>query len=65
MRYGSRPGDPAWSAAFPQLATFLLEYYGDAEPVQAYYDELRTYIMFLYGKVQSEGIGNLFSCILA
>ena len=39
----------------------MMEQYGDLNIVQENYQGLKSYIDLLYGKVQQEGLGNLFS----
>eukprot|EP01119_Soliformovum_irregulare_P021723 TRINITY_DN7294_c0_g2_i1.p1 TRINITY_DN7294_c0_g2~~TRINITY_DN7294_c0_g2_i1.p1 ORF type:complete len:1083 (+),score=341.06 TRINITY_DN7294_c0_g2_i1:2597-5845(+) len=61
IRYGSRPGDPAWSAAFPIMISEVNRFYGDVSVVKAHYDGMKQYTDLLIGRAQSEGLGNMFS----
>lgn len=56
-RYGSRPADPAWGTAYPQLCWYLWKYYGDRRILEENYDGLKKYIGFL----ESRAPGNLLS----
>jgi alpha-L-rhamnosidase len=47
-KYGSRPADPAWGAAFPILAWRLYEEYGDRRALEENYDGLKKYVDFLH-----------------
>ncbi|MBI4165785.1 MAG: family 78 glycoside hydrolase catalytic domain [Acidobacteria bacterium] len=46
-KYGSRPADPAWGTAYPQLTWFLYEYYGDRRILEETYDGVKRYVEFL------------------
>lgn len=55
------PADPAWGTAFPQVAWTLWKWYGDTRAPAQYYDNLRAYMDFMQGQVNSTGLGNLYS----
>ena len=59
-RYGTRPADPSWGAAFPQIVWVLYHYYGDLDTVEKYLPALITYIDSLTAKVEKSGIGKLY-----
>ena len=60
-RYGSRPSDPSWGAAFPQIIWVLYKYYGDLDTAAQFYPALMKYIQFMLSKVSTAGIGNLYA----
>ncbi len=57
LRYGSRPADPAWGTAYPQLCWYMWKYYGDRRILQENYDGLKKYVEFL----RSRAPGNILS----
>ena len=59
-RYGTRPADPSWGAAFPQILWVLYHYYGDLATVEKYFPVLTKYIDFMTQKVEESGIGRLY-----
>ena len=60
-RYGSRPSDPSWGAALPQIIWVLYKYYGDLDTAAQFYPVLMKYISFMLSEVSTEGIGNLYA----
>jgi alpha-L-rhamnosidase len=46
-KYGSRPADPAWGTAYPQLCWYMYEQYGDRRILDENYDGLKKYVEFL------------------
>ncbi len=56
-RYGSRPADPAWGTAYPQLCWYMWKYYGDRRILEENYDGLKKYVDFLRNRAP----GNLLS----
>ena len=52
-RFGSRDGDPAWSAAYPLLCWYLYRYYDDRRVLEENYRPLAKYVEFLGSR--SEG----------
>ena len=51
--WGSRPADPAWGAAYPLIAWYMYQNYGDRRLVEDYYDSLKKYVEFLQSKAQN------------
>ncbi len=49
-RYGSRPADPAWGTAYPQLCWYMWEQYGDRRILEENYDGLKKYVEFLQSR---------------
>ncbi|HEY6271338.1 MAG TPA: family 78 glycoside hydrolase catalytic domain [Terriglobales bacterium] len=52
-RYGSRPADPAWGTAYPQLTWYMWQYYGDKRILEDNYDGVKRYVEFLRGRAQN------------
>jgi alpha-L-rhamnosidase len=46
-KYGSRPADPAWGTAYPQLCWFMYEQYGDRRMLEESYEGIKRYVEFL------------------
>ena len=46
-KYGSRPADPAWGTAYPQLCWFMYQHYGDRRIVEESYEGIKRYVEFL------------------
>lgn len=61
VRYGSRPGDPAWSAAFPQLISEVWKRNGDLSVIAKHYDGLIQYIDLLIQAANKTGLSKLFA----
>ena len=59
-RYGRRPSDPAWGAAYPQTIWVLYKQYGDLKTAQEQFEGLLMYINFMVSKIPSSGIGDLY-----
>ena len=59
-RYGNRPADPSWGAAFPQIIWVLYKYYGDLDTAAKFYPALQKYIEFMLAKISTSGIGNIY-----
>lgn len=53
LRYGSRPADPAWGTAYPQLVWYMWKYYGDKRVVEENYDGVKRYVEFLRSRAQN------------
>jgi len=51
--WGFRPADPAWGTAYPLLAWYMYQYYGDTRILEEHYDGLKRYIGFLNGKAEN------------
>ena len=59
-RYGTRPADPSWGAAFPQVLWVLYHYYGDLSTVKQLFPGLTQYLDFMTSQVAKSGIGQLY-----
>jgi hypothetical protein len=59
MRYGNRPGDPAWGAAYPQTLYTLYRHYGDVDVVKNYYAGIKAWLNFLQGATSN--LGSMYS----
>ncbi|MCX6560119.1 MAG: family 78 glycoside hydrolase catalytic domain [Candidatus Aminicenantes bacterium] len=51
--WGSRPADPAWGTAYPLIAWYMYQYYGDKRILEEHYDGLKAYVEFLRGKAEN------------
>ena len=60
-RGGSRPADPSWGAAFPNIAWVLYKYYGDMDTAKTFYPGLLQYIDFLVSAIAKSGIGKMYA----
>ena len=58
---GGRPGDPSWSAAFPEII-YRIAKHGDLNTVKGYYDNMMKYLRKMISFIPEEGIGNYFYC---
>lgn len=56
-RYGSRPADPAWGTAYPQLCWYMWQQYRDRRILEENYGGLKKYVEFL----RSRAPGNLLT----
>ncbi len=56
-RYGSRPADPAWGTAYPQLVWYMWQQYGDRRILEENYQGVKKYVEFL----RSRAPGNVLS----
>jgi alpha-L-rhamnosidase len=45
--WGSRPADPAWGTAYPLIAWYMYQYYGDTRILEEHYGGLKKYVEFL------------------
>ena len=45
--WGSRPADPAWGTAYPLIAWYMYQYYGDKRILEEHYPGLKKYVEFL------------------
>ncbi len=43
-RYGQYPADPAWGTAYPLIAWYMYEQYGDRRILEEHYDSLKKYV---------------------
>jgi len=60
LRYGSRPADPAWGAAYPLIVYWLHEYNGDVGIVAEQYAGVKGWLDYLTARVKESGIGKMF-----
>ncbi|PMP97063.1 MAG: hypothetical protein C0168_00140, partial [Candidatus Aminicenantes bacterium] len=51
--WGSRPADPAWGTAYPLIAWYMFQYYGDKRVLEEHYDSLKKYVEFLRRKAEN------------
>ncbi|MGB9835837.1 MAG: family 78 glycoside hydrolase catalytic domain [Candidatus Saccharicenans sp.] len=51
--WGSRPADPAWGTAYPLIAWYMYQYYGDKRILEEHYDSLKKYVEFLRRKAEN------------
>ncbi|MCX8159839.1 MAG: glycoside hydrolase family 78 protein [Candidatus Saccharicenans sp.] len=51
--WGSRPADPAWGTAYPLIAWYLYQYYGDKRILEEHYEGLKKYVEFLRSKAEN------------
>ncbi len=52
LKYGSRPADPAWGTAYPQLCWYMWQQYGDRRILEENYDGLKKYVEFLRSRAK-------------
>jgi alpha-L-rhamnosidase len=52
-RYGSRPADPAWGTAYPQLVWYMWQQYGDRRILEENYDGVKKYVEFLRSRAHN------------
>jgi alpha-L-rhamnosidase len=45
--WGSRPADPAWGTAYPLIAWYVYQYYGDRRILEDHYEGIKKYVEFL------------------
>jgi len=51
--WGSRPADPAWGTAYPLIAWYFYQYYGDRRILEEHYDGIKSYVEFLRTRAES------------
>ena len=61
-RYGSRPADPSWSAAFPEILYRIATYDKNKDVTGKYYPAVMEYIKTTLGTIPKEGISKLPNC---
>ena len=61
-RYGSRPADPSWSAAFPEILYQIATYDKSMDTVKNYYPSVLEYIKTALGTIPEQGISKLPNC---
>jgi len=52
--WGSRPADPAWGTAYPLIAWYCYQYYGDRRVLEEHYDGIRKYVEFLRTRAEND-----------
>jgi alpha-L-rhamnosidase len=52
--WGSRPADPAWGTAYPLIAWYFYQYYGDRRVLEDYYDGIKKYVEFLRTRAEND-----------
>ena len=57
VRGGSRPADPSWSAAFPQIVWALWKYYNDTQTAEIFLPLIEHYLTFMVSKIPSSFSG--------
>jgi alpha-L-rhamnosidase len=45
--WGSRPADPAWGTAYPLIAWYMYQYYGDRRILEEHFDGIKKYVEYL------------------
>jgi len=51
--WGSRPADPAWGTAYPLIAWYFYQYYGDRRVLEDHYDGIKKYVEFLRTRAEN------------
>jgi alpha-L-rhamnosidase len=51
--WGSRPADPAWGTAYPLIAWYFYQYYGDRRILEEHYDGIKKYVEFLRTRAEN------------
>ncbi len=51
--WGSRPADPAWGTAYPLIAWYVYQYYGDRRILEDHYEGIKTYVEFLRTRAEN------------
>jgi len=51
--WGSRPADPAWGTAYPLIAWYVYQYYGDRRVLEDHYDGIKKYVEFLRTRAEN------------
>ena len=61
-RYGGRPGDPSWSAAFPEIFYRIATIGKNMETVKHFYPSVLEYIHTTISTIPQEGISKIPNC---
>ena len=61
-RYGGRPADPSWSAAFPEILYQIAMHDQDSNITERYYPAVMEYIKTTLGTIPAQGISKLPNC---
>ena len=60
-RGGGRPGDPAWSSAFPHIVWVMYKYYGDLDTAKKYLPNVMDYFTYMVSRIPTDsGFANYF-----
>jgi len=51
--WGSRPADPAWGTAYPLIAWYVYQYYGDQRILEDHYEGIKMYVEFLRSRAEN------------
>jgi alpha-L-rhamnosidase len=51
--WGSRPADPAWGTAYPLIAWYVYQYYGDRRILEENYEGIKKYVEFLRTRTEN------------
>jgi alpha-L-rhamnosidase len=51
--WGSRPADPAWGTAYPLIAWYVYQYYGDKRILEDHYEGIKKYVEFLGSRAEN------------
>ena len=60
VRFGFRPADPSWSAAFPQIVWSMWKYYNDSLTAKTYLSDMFRYIENLVHMIPKDGFADYF-----
>jgi alpha-L-rhamnosidase len=58
-KWGQRPADPAWGSAYPLIAWYMYQYYGDRRILEEHYGGIKAWADFLHSKAE-DGIVSYF-----
>ncbi len=51
--WGQRPADPAWGTAYPLIAWYVYQYYGDKRILKDHYEGIKKYVEFLRSRAEN------------
>ncbi len=51
--WGSRPADPAWGTAYPLIAWYVYQYYGDKRILEDHYAGIKNYVEYLRTRAEN------------
>ncbi|HXG33956.1 MAG TPA: family 78 glycoside hydrolase catalytic domain [Bryobacteraceae bacterium] len=51
-KWGQRPADPAWGSAYPLIAWYMYQYYGDRRILEEHYAGIKAWADFLHSKAE-------------
>ena len=61
-RYGDRPADPSWSAAFPEILYEIATHEKDMTVTKQFYPSVLEYVKATYNSISEKGISQLPNC---